>query len=68
MKAENERKWSARWNPTNPIDECYIIDIVALPAYTMEQVINKATIAIQQMGVYKLAILEWNCFDPVNKD
>ena len=30
--------------------------------------IDKATITIQQTGLYKLAILECNGFDPVNKD
>ena len=30
--------------------------------------IDKATIVIQQMGLYELAILEWNGMDPVNKD
>ena len=34
----------------------------------MEQMINKATIAIQQTGLYESAILGWNGFDPVNKD
>ena len=42
-KAEDERKWSARWNPTNPIkelfdrfEECYTIAIVAFLSYLME--------------------------------
>ena len=34
----------------------------------MDQMIDKATISIQQTGLYELAILEWNGIDPVNKD
>ena len=34
----------------------------------MEKMINKATIVIQPMGLYELAILKWNGFDPAHKD
>ena len=45
-KTENERKWSAAWNPSNPIKElfdrletCYVLALSAKPAYTQEQII-----------------------------
>ena len=43
----NEIRWSARWNPSNLtkeffdyLEECYIIAIVTLSPYTMEQIID----------------------------
>ena len=64
-KEVNESKWGVRWNPSNPIkdlfdclEECYTIAIIALPPYVMEQMIDNALIAIQQTGLYELAILK----------
>ena len=70
----NESSWSARWNPSNSIKELfnrlkeyYVIAIISLQPYTMEQMIDKGHIAIQCTGLYKLVILELNGFDPTNK-
>ena len=41
--------------------------MAAQPAYTMEQMIDKAIIAIQNTGLYGTAILEWNGFLAANK-
>ena len=37
------------------------------PLYTMEQLIDKAIMAIQRTGLYELALLEWQGFDAANK-
>ena len=61
-------------NPADPIEvlfscleECFLFAAAAQPAYTMEQMIDKAIIAIQNTGLYSTAILEWNGFLAVNK-
>ena len=73
-KEMNASRWSARWNPSNLLEElfdrlkeCYAIAIVTMPPYTMDQIIDKSHIAVQHTGLYKLAILEWNGFDPANR-
>ena len=70
----NERKWSAPWNPSNPIEElfdcletCYILALSAKPAYTQEQMINTAIMAVQTTGLYSIAVLKWNGFDANNQ-
>lgn len=37
--------------------------LVAKPAYTLEQMVDKALIAIQKTGLYSLAVPKWNDFD-----
>ena len=50
---ETEQKWSAPWNPSNPIKEmsdrsetCYVLELSAKPAYTQGQMIDKALMAV----------------------
>ena len=73
-KAQNENQFGAGWNPADPIEvlfsrleECFLFAAAAQPAYTMEQMIDKAIIAIQNTGLYSTAILEWNGFLAANK-
>ena len=61
----NKIKWSARWNPSNPIEELFdrlkeffVIAIVVLLPNTMEQMIDDAVIAVQRTDLYKLTILK----------
>ena len=70
----NKSRWSTGWNPSNPIkelfnrlEECYVIAIVALPPYMMEQMIDKAHISVQRTGLYELAIIKWNRFNLASK-
>ncbi len=37
------------------------------PQYMLEQMIDQAKTSVQQMGLYTLALLEWNDFDPANQ-
>ena len=37
------------------------------PPYTLEQMIDQAKTSVQQMGLYTLALLEWNDFDTANQ-
>ena len=69
-KRANEKAFGAGWNPADPIEElydrleeCFVVAIVAKPAYTREQMIDKALIAIQSTGLFEIAVLEWNRFD-----
>ena len=73
-KETHESKWSAQWNPSNPIEElfdcleeCYVIAIVALLQYTMKQMTDKDLATVQQTGPYKLFILKWNGFNAGQK-
>jgi hypothetical protein len=73
-KANNEKRFNTPWNPNEPIEalfdrleECYVFSIMNKPAYTMEQLIDKAIIAIQLTRLYENALLEWQGFEPVNK-
>jgi hypothetical protein len=40
---------------------------MAKPPFTLEQVIDKAIIAIQRTGLYEAALLEWQGFNENNK-
>eukprot|EP00804_Cyclotella_cryptica_P001457 CCRYP_003690-RA/>CCRYP_003690-RA protein AED:0.47 eAED:0.47 QI:0/-1/0/1/-1/1/1/0/109 len=40
---------------------------MAKPPFTLEQVIDKAIIAIQRTGLYETALLEWQGFEEANK-
>ena len=73
-KQANQAAFDAPWNPSDPIEElfsrleeCYITALLARPAITMEQIIDKATTAIQMTGHFPTALLEWNGFDDINK-
>ena len=63
-KKTNENTFGAPWNPSEPIEElydrleeCYVVAIVAKPAYTKAQMIDKALIAIQGTGLFETAVL-----------
>ena len=65
-KTKMEADWSAAWNLSEPIkllfdqlEYCYVLSVVAKPAYTQEQMIDKALIVIQRTGLYPTAILEY---------
>lgn len=73
-KANNDRQFNAQWDANEPIEalfdrleDCYVFSILAKPPYTMEQLIDKAIIAIQRTGLYETALLEWAGFDEANK-
>ena len=64
-----EEDWSAAWNPSEPIEllfdqleDCYVMSVAAKPAYTQEQMIDKALTEIQRTGLYPTAILEYQAF------
>ena len=68
-KSTMERRWSEGWNPNEPIEnffdcleDCYVQSITQPPAYTAEQMVDKALTAIQTTGLFPTAILEWNGF------
>ena len=70
----NEASWAAAYNPSKPIEdlydrleECFVVALVAKPAYTMDQMVEKALIAVQLTGLYATAILEWNVVDVMNQ-
>jgi hypothetical protein len=51
------------------LEECYKVAFMAKPPYPymMEQIIDKAIVAIQRTGLYSTALLEWEGFDAVKK-
>ena len=58
-KRANETLWSQNWNPADPIEslfmrleECFVFALAAKPAYTEEQMVDKALMAIQSTGLY----------------
>ena len=64
-KKMNEANWAAAYNPNEPIEdlydrleECFVVALVAKLAYTMDQMVDKALIAVQRTGLYATAILE----------
>ena len=68
-KSAMEKRWSEQWNPNEPIEnffdrleDCYVQSITQPPAYTSEQMVDKALTAIQTTGLFPTAILEWNGF------
>ena len=72
-KTMNEANWAAAYNPNEPIEdlydrlkECFVVALVAKPAYTMDQMVDKALIDFQLTGLYATAILEWNAVDVMN--
>jgi len=74
-KRANDTRFNQGWDAgTETIEElfdrledCYTIAIVAKPPYTLEQMIDKGVIAIQETGLYQTALLEWNGFAEANQ-
>ena len=65
--------WEAPYNPSDPIGdlfdrlgECFVVALVAKPAYSTEKMVDKALIAIQPTSLDYTAILELNAIDEVN--
>ena len=63
-KTHNKTMWTAPYNPSDPIEdifdrleECFVVAIVAKPAYSTEKTVDKALIAIQFTSLYSIAIL-----------
>ena len=74
-KTKMEADWSTAWNPSEPIEllfyrleDCYVLSVAAKPAYTQEQMIDKALTAIQRTVLYPTAILEYQAFPTKNKN
>ena len=44
------------------LEDCFVMVITQPPAYTSEQMIDKAVTAIQTTGLFPTAILDWNGF------
>ena len=70
-----DRCWSEGWNPNKPIEilfdrlkDCFVQSIAQPPAYTAEQMIDKALTAIQRTSLFPTAILEWNGFADGNQN
>ena len=70
-----EADWSAAWNPSeliellfNILEDCYVLSVAAKPAYTQDQMLDKALTAIQRTGLYPTAILEYQAFATQNKN
>eukprot|EP00804_Cyclotella_cryptica_P019081 CCRYP_014487-RA/>CCRYP_014487-RA protein AED:0.29 eAED:0.21 QI:0/0/0/1/0.5/0.33/3/0/1151 len=73
-KSENNRRFDEPWDPNEPIEglfdrleDCYVFAIQNKPPFTLEQMIDKALIAIQLTGLYERALLEWQDFIEDNK-
>ena len=73
-KTANNQPFDQPWDPNEPIEalfdrleECYIFSILAKPPFTLEQLIDKAIIAIQCTALYETSFLEWQGFDKANK-
>ena len=50
------------------LEDCFVMATAQPPAYTSEQMIDKAKTGIQTTGLFPTAILEWNGFLPVNQN
>ena len=48
------------------LEECYMVAILIKPAYTMNQLINKAYMAILQTRLYETPCAEYRGMDLVN--
>eukprot|EP00804_Cyclotella_cryptica_P001036 CCRYP_008351-RA/>CCRYP_008351-RA protein AED:0.69 eAED:0.47 QI:0/-1/0/1/-1/1/1/0/427 len=73
-KRRNNVLLDAPWDPADPIEalfdrieDCFIFALICKPEFTMEQIIDKAVLAIQLTGLYKTALLEWSGFAEANK-
>ena len=73
-KTHNKTMWAAQYNPSDPIEdlfdrpeECFVVALVAKPAYSTEKIVDRALITIQLTSLYSTAILEWNAIYEVNR-
>eukprot|EP00804_Cyclotella_cryptica_P000700 CCRYP_000984-RA/>CCRYP_000984-RA protein AED:0.37 eAED:0.21 QI:0/0/0/1/0/0/3/0/1009 len=73
-KRRNNVLLGAPWDPNDPIEalfdrteDCFIFALICKPQFTMEQIIDKAIVAIQLTGLYETALLEWSGFAEENK-
>eukprot|EP00804_Cyclotella_cryptica_P028204 CCRYP_011045-RA/>CCRYP_011045-RA protein AED:0.18 eAED:0.15 QI:0/0/0/1/1/1/2/0/1234 len=73
-KRRNNVLLDAPWDPNDPIEalfdrieDCFIFALICKPEFTMEQIIDKAIVAIQLTGLYETALLEWSGFVDANK-
>eukprot|EP00804_Cyclotella_cryptica_P012938 CCRYP_002290-RA/>CCRYP_002290-RA protein AED:0.50 eAED:0.37 QI:0/0/0/1/0/0/2/0/633 len=73
-KRRNNVLLDAPWDPNDPIEalfdrieDCFIFALICKPEFTMEQIIDKAIVAIQLTGLYETALLEWSGFADANK-
>eukprot|EP00804_Cyclotella_cryptica_P013523 CCRYP_017243-RA/>CCRYP_017243-RA protein AED:0.41 eAED:0.30 QI:0/0/0/1/1/1/5/0/1642 len=73
-KRRNNVLLDAPWDPNDPIEalfdrieDCFIFALICKPQFTMEQIIDKAIVAIQLTGLYETALLEWSGFAEENK-
>ena len=48
------------------LEECYATLLIFKPAYTLEQMIDKALTLIKATGLYTHATLEWQGFLDIN--
>ena len=74
-KTKMEAEWSAAWNPSEPIEllfnrleDFYVLSVAAKPAYTQEQMIDKALTGMQRTGLHPTVILEYQVFPTENKN
>ena len=73
-KTMNQQRFSEGWNPQEPImelfsrlEECYMVAMTTKPAYTMEQLIDKAYTAILQTGLYETPCTEFRGMNAKNQ-
>jgi hypothetical protein len=73
-KRHNNMLLDAPWDPADPIEglfdrieDCFIFALICKPEFTMDQIIDKAIVAIQLMGLYETALLKWSGFAEANK-
>ena len=73
-KTAMQLKWNTPWNPNETIEQffdrledCYVMALSNPPPYTLEQMIDQAKTSVQQMGLYTLALLEWNDFEEASQ-
>lgn len=62
----NDALFSAPWNTAEPIEtyfdrleDCFVAALIASPPYTMEQMMTRAIMSIQLMGLYSQALINW---------
>ncbi len=73
-KEANDNQFKLAWNVANDtiedlfsrFEDCYRTALRATPAYTMEQLIDRAITSIQLTGLYSTALLQWNGETPAN--
>ena len=65
-KQANTTAFAAQWSPADPIetyfdhlDDCYVTAIIAMPPYTLEQMMDMAIMTLQITGLYQQALTEW---------